>query len=658
MPRRALGHLLPSVLALILLAFPAGAAPEGQGAQQRLERLVQILDYVGVDYAVAVQDGEVVSRPEYREMQDFVARAAELTRTLPEGADRARLLEGLAALGRVIDDKADPALVRARANELEQLVLERFPVRKAPEAAPDMDRGERLFRANCVVCHGAEGRGDGPRAEGMEPPPTNFHNEARVFQRSPFGFFTTITHGLEGTAMNGYGGRLSAAARWDLAFYVAAIPFATDTAAAGKRQFGRNVAKWADRVSGLPALATTPTETLLESGHKARPVVAYLRRNPGAVAERSALPLAVTRNKLEASRTAYAAGNRDKARSLAVSAYLDGFEPLEPRLDAVDHQLRLEVEGALTRFRSLVSEPGNGERVAVLYRRVLDSLERVERRLASGSLSTAVAFVSSLGILLREGVEALLVVGAILTVLVRTGQREGIPYVHAGWITALALGGATWFAARGLIQISGAGREVVEGLSGLIAAAILFYVSYWFVTKVEHRKWQAFIRAKVDSAVSHGALWVLALVVFLAVYREAFETILFYQALWGHAAGGTGNGAAILWGVAAAAVLLVGLGWGIFRAGVRLPLRAFFIASSALLFLLAVVLAGKGMLALQEAGWIDPTPVAFPRLGVLGIYPYAEPLLLQAALVVLMGGSLLVHYRVQQVRARREGVRD
>ncbi|HKJ71490.1 MAG TPA: FTR1 family protein, partial [Gammaproteobacteria bacterium] len=309
------------------------------------------------------------------------------------------------------------------------------------------------------------------------------------------------------------------------------------------------------------------------------------------------------------------------------------------------------------RYRGLVGTAGNGDRVGALYANLKDSLDTEGQRLESGTLSTGVAFVTSLGILLREGLEALLVVGAILTVLVRTGQREGLPYLHAGWVIALAFGGVTWYAARELIAISGAGREAVEGLSGLVAAVILFYVSYWFVTKVEHRKWQAFIRSKVDAAVNHGALWVLAFVVFLAVYREVFETILFYQALWGQAAAGPGNGAAIVWGIVVAAVGLLALGWGIFKAGIRLPLRAFFLASSVLLFVLAVVLAGKGVLGLQEAGWIEPTPVSFPRIGLLGIYPYAAPLLVQGGLIALMVASLAVHYRLQQSRAQQEDAR-
>ncbi|HKJ70840.1 MAG TPA: c-type cytochrome, partial [Gammaproteobacteria bacterium] len=403
-------QLLPLVSLLVLL-LPAGPAwsADGSDTQQRLERLVQILDYVGVDYAGAVKDGEVINAGEYGEMEDFVGRARELAQQLPQGADREALLKGLEGLGQAVESRADPATVRKRSSDLEQLLLARFPVKKAPASPPDMARGKQLFQSHCASCHGAEGRGDGPQAAGLQPPPTDFHDEQRVFQRSPFGFFTTITHGLDGTAMSGFGDRLSAAQRWDLAFYVASIPFDAATARAGKGQLRAHADEWARRVPGLSALATTPTENLLEQGgEEARPVVALLRRNPSAVEEQSALPLAVTRTKLAASHEAYQAGQFDRARGLAVSAYLDGFEPLEPRLDAVDHQLRLKVEGAMTRYRGLVGSPGNGQRVGALYANLKDSLETVGQRLESGTLSAGVAFVTSFGILLREGLEALL----------------------------------------------------------------------------------------------------------------------------------------------------------------------------------------------------------------------------------------------------------
>ncbi|HKJ87700.1 MAG TPA: cytochrome C, partial [Gammaproteobacteria bacterium] len=132
---------------------------------------------------------------------------------------------------------------------------------------------------------------------------------------------------------------------------------------------------------------------------------------------------------------------------------------------------------------------------------------------------------------------------------------------------------------------------------------------------------------------------------------------LFYQALWAQAGQTQGSGAAVLWGIFAAAAILLGLGWGIFRAGVRLPLKAFFIASSALLFVLALVLAGKGMLALQEAGWITPVPVSFLRVDLLGIYPYAAPLALQGGLLALMGLSLVFALRQQGIRRQESDAR-
>ena len=129
----------------------------------------------------------------------------------------------------------------------------------------------------------------------------------------------------------------------------------------------------------------------------------------------------------------------------------------------------------------------------------------------------------------------------------------------------------------------------------------------------------------------------LAFVAFLAVYREAFETVLFSQALWLQLAPGAAP--AFLGGAACAALCLVALGWLIVRGSLRLPIGPFFSATAALLALLAVVLAGQGIAALQEAGLLDVHPIAGPRIPMLGIYPDLLGTTLQAmvALVVIAG---------------------
>src|SRR5688572_4114736 len=187
--------------------------------------------------------------------------------------------------------------------------------------------------------------------------------------------------------------------------------------------------------------------------------------------------------------------------------------------------------------------------------------------------------------------------------------------------------------------MSGATREVTEGVSALVAAAILLYVGFWMHGKSQARQWQAYLDRRLEGALTGRTLWALAFVSFLAVYREAFETVLFYEALAMQA--GPGGGVPLLAGLAAATGALLVLGWLIIRGSVRLPFGLFFGTSAALLALLSVILAGKGVAALQAAGWIAVHAVRFPSLPLIGLYPNLQSLLVQAALLVVIASGFV-----------------
>jgi high-affinity iron transporter len=273
-------------------------------------------------------------------------------------------------------------------------------------------------------------------------------------------------------------------------------------------------------------------------------------------------------------------------------------------------------------------------------------LDRAHGLLDSTRLSASATFLSAFVILLREGLEAILVVAAIYALLVRAGRRDALAYLHGGWILALIAGGLTWLVASYVVAMSGATREVTEGVSALVAAAILLYVGFWMHGKSQARQWQAYLDRRLAGALAGRTLWALAFVSFLAVYREAFETVLFYEALAVQA--GPGGGVPLLAGLAAAAGALLVLGWLIVRGSVRLPFSVFFGASAALLALLSVILAGKGVAALQAAGWIAVHEVHFPSLPLLGLYPNLQSLLLQAALVVVIAGGFAYAHRAEE----------
>jgi high-affinity iron transporter len=203
--------------------------------------------------------------------------------------------------------------------------------------------------------------------------------------------------------------------------------------------------------------------------------------------------------------------------------------------------------------------------------------------------------------------------------------------VHVGWLLALAAGAVTWAIATYVIAVSGASREVTEGLSSLFAAAVLLGVGIWMHQKSVGGRWQAYLRAKLSAALDRRSVIFLFGLSFVAVYREVFETILFYTALWSE-----GQKPAIGAGLLAGAVTLMAVAWVLLRTSRRLPIGTFFAASSLLIAVLALILTGEGMQALQEAGWLATTPVEFPRIDWLGVFPSQQSLGAQALMLSIV----------------------
>jgi high-affinity iron transporter len=202
---------------------------------------------------------------------------------------------------------------------------------------------------------------------------------------------------------------------------------------------------------------------------------------------------------------------------------------------------------------------------------------------------------------------------------------------------------ATW-----LIDISGAGREITSGVTALFASAMLIYVGFWLHDKTHARAWQKFLKDKVGAALEQKTVWALALIAFFAVYRELFETVLFYQALWTQT---TLDTRPALWGgMLTGALTLFAVGWGLFRFGIRLPLGPFFSATSILLAIMAVIFAGQGVASLQEAGIVEISPVNFISLPMLGVLPTTETLMAQVAVI----GILILCYRIPLRNQQRD----
>jgi len=331
----------------------------------------------------------------------------------------------------------------------------------------------------------------------------------------------------------------------------------------------------------------------------------------------------------------YAGGTRGEAGMMVQDAYFDIFEAsgMEAAIGALDASRKAELE---QHFSLLVAQMKKGLPESELRETnaaMQDSFAAAATALGKGADSPLALFVYSLLIILREGFEAILIIAAILAYLIKTGHREKVKTIYNGCLAALALSVATAVLVKWVFHVSAASQEILEGGTMLLAAGVLFSVSYWLVSKAEAQKWSAYIKEKVAGSLSSGSLKALWLAAFLAVYREGAETVLFYQALAGSAGGSLGV-TAIAAGFAVGCVGLLAI-YLVMRFGaVKLPLKPFFIGTGALLYSMAFVFAGKGILELIEGKVFEPGLVSWaPTIPFLGIFPYWQSLVLQGGLL-------------------------
>ncbi|NWA04261.1 FTR1 family protein [Pseudomonas gingeri] len=623
-PTRFLAWLMLPMFALCSSNLLANTV---EGAPQALH----LIDYIGADYPATVADGKVIDETEYHEQLEFLTALQKLIVALPARAERAELEQGVVDLRTAISQRQDGPLVARQARQLGARLAVTYEVSQAPAITPDPSRGAPLYAQQCSVCHGDTGAGDGPAGVGLTPSPANLRDAARLDRLSLYGIYNTLTLGVEGTDMPSFADQLDERQRWDLATYIAGFSAAP-------------VAK-TDKIYNLADLARqTPGEVQAGEGNEAAALFRAQRAQPPQVKRGPAQLLDYTGATLDKSLAAYRAGDHEQAYDLSVAAYLEGFELVESSLDNVDATVRKDTEKSLMAYRQSLQDGLPVEQAEQRLAFARDKLKESAGLLGNDGLSQSLSFISGLLILLREGLEAILVLAAILAFLRNTGQQSAVRSVNIGWGLALLAGLGTWALAAYVIDVSGAQRELLEGCTALFASVMVLWLGVWMHDRRHAAAWQDYIKS---SLVSGGGRFGFAILAFFSVYRELFEVILFYETLWLQA--GPAGHNAVLAGGATALVLLIGLAWVILRGSAKLPLALFFGINAGLLCALSVVFAGHGVKALQEAGIFGTRPVAFFDFDWLGIHADAYSLGAQAvallAIIVLYSRSKLAEKR-------------
>lgn len=340
----------------------------------------------------------------------------------------------------------------------------------------------------------------------------------------------------------------------------------------------------------------------------------------------------------------------------ARTAYLDSYEHVEIPLRSIDPDFTLEVELQFAELRQLINEKAEFSKVqeaAIKVRRSLDESERLVT--GTGQLAPAIAFTSSFAVIFREGLESVLILGAILTYLEASRNTRFKKYVYYGIGLAIAATAVTWVIAAYLIKISGANRELIEAIAALSATAVLFYVSFWILNKIEHKKWMEFVKAKVWQASTTGGVAVFVMLSFFTVYREGFETVLFYEAMFGFAKYmELYVGLGFILGIGT----LLGIYYVTRKLGKRLPLKMLFGLTMGVGAYLSIAFLGNAIRELQTLDIVPFTSMLgiIPRLDInmakmTGIYPTLETLIGQ---LIMLGIYLTAASYVLVLRPKRE----
>jgi high-affinity iron transporter len=604
------------------------------GEQSRI--LVHTLNYISHDYVFAVKDGKVISKDEYDEELEFAEAAVKYYKQFSPSwsdADSAAIGIQIHRLDSLIDIHAPFTVVSALASDTKTKVIKASGLIVTPTRYPDLQIGKIIFRTECAKCHGNDGYGDGPEGKELEPKPRNFRDNERMKTISPFTAFNTIRLGIEGTGMKPHP-TLDDDQVWNVAFYVVSLRYQSLSTNPKLKE-----EKTQDLVNSLALekIATASDEDFtsaldLKDSTEQQVTLGAIRLHQPVADESEFVNTSL--KYLDGAMELYMQGKYAEASQMAALSYLEGIEPIEGQLKASDPALMEKLEEQMQRLRKMMDENHPLIEVKDSVNAVRTTIGSINEVVNKKNYSFWLALLLAASILLREGLEAFLVIMVILSVMGATELKNFRRYVHGGWIIAVLVGIALWLFGGSLMKGQLKHIELIEGGISFVAVLMLLYVGFWLHSKSEIGKWKEYVTKMMKGIVHRESMFGLAALSFFVVFREVFESVLFLSALNIESGGEQAN--AIVLGVFTAFVLVVAMASVVIKFSARLPIPKLFKISSFVMGVLAVVLVGKGVHSFQIINLIKVHGLPMFRVELLGIFPTIETCLAQllTALVV------------------------
>ena len=586
------------ILALSLVAEPSFAQSFDQTTKDKVKKIVMMLNIAAKEFQEGVSNGKVVIDPEYKESKIFLQQATErYSRTSGEIKNQEKATQinrHFSELSIMIEKKVDSQKVWNKVNNLNSQLISNFgiEINKVPVTPISLTNGKKIFENNCAVCHGIAGDGDGPEAKNHNPSPAVLSDPKLTGDKNTVAYdnFEVINVGIANTAMKSWAGILSEAQIWDVTYYL--------------RSFSNTNVQ-------LPPANLKLEEMGDKSGsEKADQIVNKIREL------------------LSKSLNKFKNGENEEAADIAFDAYLT-YEKIESNIITRDKPLGLKLESAFGRYRGAIKEAALLEIVEKIQDEILLDLSK-GLELVKNEVSFSGLFIQSFSIIVREGFETILIIAALISFLRKSKNDAHVKNIHIGVIVGILASFLTAYAVHEVLQLNMASQELLEGWIMLVSVVILFSVSYWLVSNIDNKKWQQYINKKMHGALSQGNTFALSAVAFISVYREGFETVLFYKALILYAGKTTGG---ILPGFLTGCVMLAGIFYLVNYLGMRVPFKWFFGFTSVLLYYMAFIFLGRGIHELQMGEQFSMTAAKFlPNISWLGMYPTWETFIGQAIL--------------------------